>query len=110
MLQGFAFSTIDKKLNVVFIDIKQESLKGIISDLASVNWICINNVDCLSITQQQVLFDLYNRNKITNAKLIIAVSSLTNELNLLKGLKICLSLAVSFTLEVLNDEQKNYYY
>ncbi len=106
LLQGCAFSALDKKLNVAYIDIKQELPKGIISDLASVDWICIDNVDCLSFTQQQALFDLYNRNKPTSAKLIIAASSSPNELNLLKDLKTRLSLAVSFTLEVLNDEQK----
>ncbi|WP_238924499.1 hypothetical protein [Candidatus Vesicomyidisocius sp. SY067_SCS001] len=98
MLQGSTFSAIDKKLYVVYIDIKQELPKGIISDLDSVDWICIDNVDCSSITQQQSLFDLYNRNKLTSAKLIIAVSSSPNELNLLKDVKTRLSLVVTFIL------------
>ncbi len=106
LLQGCAFSALDQQLNVAYIDIKQELPEEAISDLEPVDWICIDNVDYLSITQQQALFDLYNRIKPTNTKLIVSASSLLGELNLLKDLKTRLSLAVAFTLETLNDEQK----
>ncbi|MBW5290645.1 MAG: Chromosomal replication initiator protein DnaA [Candidatus Ruthia sp. Asou_11_S2] len=106
LLQGCAFSALDEQLDVIYIDIKQELPEGVISDLVPIDWICIDNVDYLSITQQQALFDLYNRIKPTNTKLIISASGLPNELNLLKDLKTRLSLSVTFTLETLNDEQK----
>ncbi|BBB22342.1 DnaA-homolog protein [Abyssogena phaseoliformis symbiont OG214] len=106
LLQGCAFSALDKRLNIVFIDIKQELPKEVISDLAPVDWICIDNVDYLSIVQQEALFDLHNRIKLTSTKLIVSASGLPSELNLLKDLKTRLSLAVAFTLEALNDEQK----
>ncbi|ABL02050.1 regulatory inactivation of DnaA Hda protein [Candidatus Ruthia magnifica str. Cm (Calyptogena magnifica)] len=106
LLQGCAFSALDGQLGVIYIDIKQELPEGIINDLVSVDWICIDNVDYLSIIQQQALFDLYNRIKLADTKLIVSAGSLPGELNLLKDLKTRLSLAVVFTLETLNDEQK----
>ncbi len=106
LLQGCAFSALDEQLDVIYIDIKQELPEGVVSDLVPVDWICIDNVDYLSTTQQQALFDLYNRIKPTNTKLIISASGLPSELNLFQDLKTRLSLAVTFTLETLNDEQK----
>jgi DnaA family protein len=106
LLQGCAFGALGRQLNVVYIDIKQDLPEEVIADLSSIDWICIDNVDYLSDIQQQAIFDLYNRIKPTNTKLIVSANSLPSELNLLKDLKTRLSLAVIFTLETLNDEQK----
>ena len=106
LLQGCAFGALGRQLNVVYIDIKQDLPEEVIADLRSIDWICIDNIDYLSDIQQQAIFDLYNRIKPTNTKLIVSANSLPSELNLLKDLKTRLSLAVIFTLETLNDEQK----
>jgi DnaA family protein len=69
-------------------------------------WVCIDNIEDASDTQQQELFDLYNQIKHTQTKLIVSAQNLPSELDLLKDLKTRLSLAVNFTLENLSDEQK----
>ncbi len=106
LLQGCTFAAMDKQLNAVYIDIKEELPEGFIADLSAVDWVCIDNIDNLNNIQQQELFDLYNQIKQTQTKLIISANNIASELDLLNDLKTRLSLAVNFTLEVLTDEQK----
>jgi DnaA family protein len=106
LLQGCTFAAMDKQLNAVYIDIKEECPEGLIAQLSEVDWVCIDNIEDASDTQQQELFDLYNQIKHTQTKLIVSAQNLPSELDLLKDLKTRLSLAVNFTLENLSDEQK----
>jgi DnaA family protein len=47
-------------LNAVYIDLKEECPAGLIAQLSEVDWVCIDNIEDASDTQQQELFDLYN--------------------------------------------------
>lgn len=106
LLQGCTFAAMDKQFSAVYIDIKEELPEGFIAQLSEVDWVCIDNIEDISDTQQQELFDLYNQIKYTKTKLIVSAQNLPMELDLLKDLKTRLSLAVNFTLENLSDEQK----
>ncbi|WXT99550.1 MAG: DnaA regulatory inactivator Hda [Catillopecten margaritatus gill symbiont] len=106
LLQGCTFAAMDKQLNAVYIDLTEELPEAFIAELATADWVCIDNIDVANPQQQQELFDLYNQIKHTQTQLIVSAKNLPNELDLLKDLKTRLSLAVSFTLESLTDEQK----
>lgn len=106
LLQGCTFAAMDKQLNAVYIDLKEELPEDLIAELFTTDWVCIDNIDAANSTQQQELFDLYNQIKQTQTKLIVSVENLLSELNLLNDLKTRLSLTVNFTLETLTDEQK----
>ncbi|HIG88532.1 DnaA regulatory inactivator Hda [Candidatus Thioglobus sp.] len=106
LLQGCAFAAIKKKLKVAYIDFEQELPDGAMDNLESLDWVCLDNVGCLNESQQQDLFDLYNRSVQTQVKLIISGNTLPNELDLLKDLKTRLSLATIFFLEPLDDDSK----
>jgi DnaA family protein len=106
LLQGCTFAAMDKQLNAVYVDIKEELPKDFLAQLSENDWVCIDNIEDASNAQQQELFDLYNQIKHTQTKLIISAHNLPTELTLLKDLKTRLSLAVNFTLENLTDEQK----
>ncbi|BAS67402.1 DnaA regulatory inactivator Hda [Bathymodiolus septemdierum thioautotrophic gill symbiont] len=106
LLQACTFAAMNKQLNAIYIDIKEELPEGFIVNLSDIDWVCIDNIDVADSVQQQQLFDLYNQIKQTQVKLIVSAKNLPNQLNLLKDLKTRLSLAMNFTLEVLSDEQK----
>lgn len=106
LLQGCIFAAMDRQLNAVYIDIKEQLPEDLIAGLSTADWVCIDNIDIANRTQQQELFDLYNQIKQTQTKLIVSVESLPSELKLLSDLKTRLSLAFNFTLEILTDEQK----
>jgi DnaA family protein len=74
--------------------------------LSDYDWVFVDNIDQLDVTQQQELFDLYNQIKGTSTKLIVSALVLPGELELLKDLKTRLSLAVIFSLEQLTDIEK----
>ncbi|MDC9714683.1 MAG: DnaA/Hda family protein [Gammaproteobacteria bacterium] len=104
LLQGCTFAAMDKQLNALYIDIKQECPEGFIAELSNTDWVCIDNIDYSNNTQQQELFDLYNQIKHTQTKLILSAEHLPT--TLLKDLKTRLSQGVNFTLETLADAQK----
>lgn len=106
LLQGCTFAAMDKQLNAVYVDIKEELPENLIVELSAADWVCIDNIDAANNIQQQELFDLYNQIKQTQTKLILSVENLPSKLNLLNDLKTRLSLAINFTLESLTDEQK----
>lgn len=106
LLQGCAFAALDKSLGVVYLDFAQEMPEDILQGLEEYDWVCIDNVDCLRESQQQALFDLYNRVTNTSTKLVISADTLPGELNSLKDLKTRLSLATVFALEAISDTQK----
>lgn len=106
LLQGCTLAAMERQLNAVYIDLKEELPEDLIAGLFTADWVCIDNIDVANSTQQQELFDLYNQIKQTQSKLIISAKSLSSELELLNDLKTRLSLAVHFTLENLSDEQK----
>ncbi|MBA5249853.1 MAG: DnaA regulatory inactivator Hda [Gammaproteobacteria bacterium] len=106
LLQGCALAAMDKGLNAVYIDLKEQCPENFIAGLSTTNWVCIDNIDAANPTQQQELFDLYNQIKQTQTQLIVSAESLPNQLTLLNDLKTRLSLAVQFTLEPLTDKQK----
>ncbi|SMM98854.1 DnaA regulatory inactivator Hda (Homologous to DnaA) [uncultured Candidatus Thioglobus sp.] len=103
-LQGCTFAAMEAQLNAVYIDAEEEIPKGLIADLSTSDWVCIDNIEYLDDAQQQELFDLYNQIKHTQTKLIVSVNQLPD--NFLKDLKTRLSLAVNYTLEILTDQQK----
>ena len=106
LLQGCALKALEKSLAVSYIDFSQDLPAGVLDNLENNDWLCLDNIDALSPKQQQDLFDLYNRAKHTNLKLIISSSSLPQQMNLLKDLKTRLSLATVFSLENLDDISK----
>lgn len=106
LLQGCAFTALERLLPVVYIDFKQDLPDTVLDNLEQYDWVCIDNVDNSSARQQQDLFDFYNRIRHKKTKLIISGSVLANELNLFKDLKTRLSLATTFSLELLNDAKK----
>jgi len=105
LLQGCAFAALKEKLEVTYIDFNQDLPDGVMDNLESLDWVCLDNVNCLNENQQQELFDLYNRSVQTQVKLIMS-GDLPTELNLLKDLKTRLSLATIFHLESLDDDSK----
>jgi DnaA family protein len=44
---------MDKQLNAVYIDLKEECPAGLIAQLSEVDWVCIDNIEDASDTQQQ---------------------------------------------------------
>ncbi|MBT3965816.1 MAG: DnaA regulatory inactivator Hda [Candidatus Thioglobus sp.] len=106
LLQGCAFAALKEKLEVTYIDFNQDLPDGVMDNLESLDWVCLDNVNCLNENQQQELFDLYNRSVQTQVKLIMSGDALPTELNLLKDLKTRLSLATIFHLESLDDDSK----
>ncbi|MBT5784447.1 MAG: DnaA regulatory inactivator Hda [Candidatus Thioglobus sp.] len=106
LLQGCAFAALKEKLEVTYIDFNQDLPDGVMDNLESLDWVCLDNVNCLNENQQQELFDLYNRSVQTQVKLIMSGDVLPTELNLLKDLKTRLSLATIFHLESLDDDSK----
>ncbi|EEZ79987.1 MAG: DnaA family protein [uncultured Candidatus Thioglobus sp.] len=106
LLQGCAFAALKEKLEVTYIDFNQDLPDGVMDNLESLDWVCLDNVNCLNENQQQELFDLYNRSVQTQVKLIMSGDDLPTELNLLKDLKTRLSLATIFHLESLDDDSK----
>lgn len=106
LLQGCVFAAMDQKLDAVYMDIQEELPESFIAQAHELDWVCIDNIEDANAMQQQELFDLYNQIKHTQTNLIISMQSPVKELNLLKDLKTRLSLATSFTLENLSDEQK----
>jgi len=106
LLQGCAFAALKEKLEVTYINFNQDLPDGVMDNLESLDWVCLDNVNCLNENQQQELFDLYNRSVQTQVKLIMSGDDLPTELNLLKDLKTRLSLATIFHLESLDDDSK----
>ena len=106
LLQGIAFESLSRDLNIVYIDAKQDLPDGVISGFDTLDWVCIDNIACLSDTQQQELFDLYNRIKQTSTKLVVSGVCFPGDLDMLKDLKTRLSLAFVFSLEALDDNSK----
>lgn len=106
LLQGCAFEALDKSLSVMYLDFSEKMPSGILDDLESHDWVCIDNVELLNDKEQQALFDLYNRSLNSSVKLLISGNNLPNQLNLLKDLETRLSLSTVFALEVLSDQQK----
>ena len=106
LLQGCAFEALDKSLSVMYLDFSEKMPDGILDGLEHHDWVCIDNVDRLNDSEQQALFDLYNRSLNSSVKLLISGNNLPNQLNLLKDLKTRLSLSTVFALEVLSDHQK----
>ena len=106
LLQGCAFEALDKSLSVMYLDFSEKMPDGILDGLENHDWVCIDNVDRLNDSEQQALFDLYNRSLNSSVKLLISGNNLPNQLNLLKDLKTRLSLSTVFALEVLSDHQK----
>jgi DnaA family protein len=106
LLQGCAFKALDSEKDVVYIDLSQEIPEGFLDGLESNDWVCIDNIEHLTKSQQHSLFSLYNLAINTGLKLIISGSVLPNELILIKDLKTRLSLATIFTLQYPNDDIK----
>ncbi|HIB28795.1 MAG TPA: DnaA regulatory inactivator Hda [Candidatus Thioglobus sp.] len=106
VLQGCAFKALDQGLTAMYVDVKQELPNRFLNTLSDYDWVFVDNIDQLDVTQQQELFDLYNQIKGTSTKLIVSALVLPGELELLKDLKTRLSLAVIFSLEQLTDIEK----
>ena len=106
LLQGCAFEALEQSSGVMYLDFAQEVPDGVLNGLEDNDWVCIDNVNCLDESQQQELFDLYNRATHTSVKLILSGPALPGELTLLKDLKTRLSLATIFCLESLGDKSK----
>lgn len=106
LLQGCIFKALEQNLKAVYIDIKQALPSDFLNTLSDYDWVCVDNIDQLSVIQQQELFDLYNQIKHTNTKLIVSAPVMPGELTLLTDLKTRLSLAVVYRLEQPNDQEK----
>ena len=106
LLQGCIFKALEQNLKAVYIDIKQALPSDFLNTLSDYDWVCVDNIDQLSVIQQQELFDLYNQIKHTNTKLIVSAPLMPGELTLLTDLKTRLSLAVVYRLEQPDDQEK----
>lgn len=106
LLQGCIFKALEQNLKAVYIDIKQALPSDFLNTLSDYDWVCVDNIDQLSVIQQQELFDLYNQIKHTNTKLIVSAPVMPGELTLLTDLKTRLSLAVVYRLEQPDDQEK----
>lgn len=106
LLQGCIFKALEQNLKAVYIDIKQALPSDFLNTLSNYDWVCVDNIDQLSVIQQQELFDLYNQIKHTNTKLIVSAPVMPGELTLLTDLKTRLSLAVVYRLEQPDDQEK----
>ncbi len=106
LLQGCTFEALDRSQRVVYLDFGQDMPEGVLNGLEGNDWVCIDNVECLNETQQQELFDLYNRSASTSVKLLVSGNVLPSDLNVIKDLKTRLSLTTLFGLEALSDECK----
>jgi len=106
LLQGCIFKALEQNLKAVYVDIKQTLPTDFLNTLSDYDWVCVDNIDQLSATQQQELFDLYNQIKQTKTKLIVSACKSSGELAILKDLKTRLSLAVVYRLEQLDDQAK----
>jgi DnaA family protein len=106
LLQGCIFKALEQGLKAVYVDIRQTLPEDFLNTLADYDWVCVDNINQLDVTQQQELFDLYNQIKQTKTKLIVSASVPPGELELLKDLKTRLSLAVVYRLEQLDDQEK----
>jgi len=87
VLQGCAFKALDQGLTAMYVDVKQELPNRFLNTLSDYDWVFVDNIDQLDVTQQQELFDLYNQIKGTSTKLIVSALVLPGELELLKDLK-----------------------
>jgi len=106
LLQGCIFKALEQNLKATYIDINQTLPNNFLNTLSDYDWVCVDNIEQLSVIQQQELFDLYNQIKHTNTKLIVSASLPPGELMLLADLKTRLSLAVVYHLEQLDDQEK----
>lgn len=106
VLQGCTLAAMDAQLESVYIDAEQDLPEGVINALSDYNWVCIDNIESLDTVQQQELFDLYNQSRQSGTKIVVSASKLPSELDILKDLKTRLSLAYTFTLELLSDGEK----
>jgi len=80
-----------------------------LSDLASINLICLDDVDSISglANWEEALFHLYNRIRDSGSRLIVSADSVPQQLKInLLDLKSRLAWGVTYHLQQLADEQK----
>ena len=103
LLQGVIFSAMEKNKAAVFIDCKEDIPDYLLATVNDLHWLSIDNIGCISESQQHSLFDLYNRARQANVNILVSGNSLPAELNIMKDIKTRLNLTNVFQLEVLDD-------
>ncbi len=53
LLQGCIFKALEQNLKAVYIDIKQALPSDFLNTLSDYDWVCVDNIDQLSVIQQQ---------------------------------------------------------
>lgn len=106
LLQGLTNVVLAKNLSVVYVDFEQYLPAKMMSDFATKDWVCLDNIDNLNPEQQAELFTLYNNLGQINTKIIVSAASKPHDLPHLKDLKTRLSLSTLFALEKLDDDAK----
>jgi len=105
LLQAVIFSAMERNKAAVFVDCKEGVPDYLLEMVADLDWLSIDNIDSIEVTQQHILFDLYNRARQSSVNIVVSGPNLPSELDLMKDLKTRLNLANVFPLEALNDEQ-----
>lgn len=106
LLQGCARAALMQNLRAIYLDCRHNPPSQTWEDLALADWVCLDNIECLSLKQQQNLFNFYNHQAHTSHQLILSSSVIPSELTGLNDLKTRLALAVNFSLERLSDATK----
>ena len=105
LLQGVIFRVIEQNKKAVFIDCADEIPDYLVEIVADLDWLSIDNIDCIDEAQQHLLFDLYNRARQSRVNIVVSGNSTPRELNMMKDIKTRLNLATVFQLDVLDDKQ-----
>tara|TARA_B110000091_G_scaffold54731_1_gene60100 strand:- start:212 stop:880 length:669 start_codon:yes stop_codon:yes gene_type:complete len=106
VLQGVVLKALASDKNSIYIDCIDSFPEYLLDFIDQLSFISLDNVDLISIENEEIFFDLYNRARQAGVVILASGCCLPSDLGVMKDLKTRLSLAAVYKLEELNDVLK----
>jgi DnaA family protein len=106
VLQGVVLKALASDKNSIYIDCIDSFPEHLLDFIDQLSFISLDNVDLISIENEEIFFDLYNRARQAGVVILASGCCLPSDLGVMKDLKTRLSLAAVYKLEELNDVLK----
>ena len=104
VLQGAVLKSLADDKNALYIDCSDSLPEHLVDFIDQISLISFDNVHLISMENEEIFFDLFNRARQSEVNILVSGDSLPVELRVMKDIKTRLSLTAVFKLEELNDE------